>query len=143
MKWCGYEYIYFLTNLLQAKTIFLCQFGKVITRINNDWKVKLDSQRTVYSKQLLNQFLNQVVLIAIFNNWKSLAESWYNCARKVLLHSSCDGCWHFDSKLMGAAPAITDPFRSLYTAFLSNEFLPHYRGGKTRSPLRKQWSNKN
>ena len=26
----------------------------------------------MYRKQLLNQFLNQVVLIAIFSNWKSL-----------------------------------------------------------------------
>ena len=27
-KWCGYESIYFLTNLLQAKALFLYQFGK-------------------------------------------------------------------------------------------------------------------
>ena len=36
--------MYFLTNLLQAKTFFLYQFGKVITLINNDniaWKAKL------------------------------------------------------------------------------------------------------
>ena len=26
----------------------------------------------MYSKQLLNQYLDQVLLIAIFNNWKSL-----------------------------------------------------------------------
>ena len=35
----------------------------------------------MYSEQLLNQFLNQVVLIAILNNWKS-----FDCAREVLLH---------------------------------------------------------
>ena len=27
-KWCGYEFIYFLTNLSQAKAFFLYQFGK-------------------------------------------------------------------------------------------------------------------
>ena len=47
-KWCGNESIYFITNFLHAKAYFLCQFGKVITLINNDgidWKVKLDSDR--------------------------------------------------------------------------------------------------
>ena len=41
----------------------------------------------MYSKQLLNQSLNQVVLIAIFNNRKSLGWGfWLNCAWMVLLH---------------------------------------------------------
>ena len=59
MKWCGYESIYFLTNLLQSKAFFLYWFGKIITLINNDRKAKLDSERTVNSKQFLNQFLKQ------------------------------------------------------------------------------------
>ena len=35
-KWCGFEYIYFLSNFLQSKAFFLYQFGQVITLINND-----------------------------------------------------------------------------------------------------------
>ena len=48
------------------------KFGKVITLINSDWKAMLDSEK----EQLLNQFLNQVVLIVVFNYWKSLVGSY-------------------------------------------------------------------
>ena len=44
-KWCGYESIDFLTNLLQVKAFFLYRFWKVITLINKDLKAKLDSER--------------------------------------------------------------------------------------------------
>ena len=40
----------------------------------------------MYSKQLLNQ----VVLIAIFNNLKSFVGSSLNCVQKVLLHTGID-----------------------------------------------------
>ena len=42
----------------------------------------------MYSKQLLKQFLNLVVSIAIFNKWKSLGGFNLVCAWKVLLHSN-------------------------------------------------------
>ena len=70
-KWCGYESIDVLTNLLEAKASFLYQFGKVITLINNDKKAKLDGEREQWTAiSFLINFL--IVLIAIFNNWKSL-----------------------------------------------------------------------
>ena len=45
LKWCGYESIYFQTNSLKAEAFFLYLFGKWITLINNDWRLKLDSER--------------------------------------------------------------------------------------------------
>ena len=46
-KCCGYESIYFLTNLLQAKAFFLNQFGKVITLISNV-STKQDFSRAIH-----------------------------------------------------------------------------------------------
>ena len=75
-KWCGYESIYFLTDLSQVKAVFLYQFRKVITLINNDsidQKVKLDRSRDSVQKQrVLIKDLNQVARIADLTTENSL-----------------------------------------------------------------------
>ena len=58
----------FLSNCYRPKSIFLFPFGKVITLLTMLGKQsEIVRENSVHSKQPLNQFLNQVVLIAIFN----------------------------------------------------------------------------
>ena len=62
----------------------------------------------MYSKQLLNQFLNQVVLIAIFNNWKSLVGLLIRLRAKSLA-SKLDQSQHARG---GTSPIFPSPNRA-------------------------------